>query len=172
MRLKSGMKSIVLAVALCFSAVALTGGGAEARARGGGGGGGGAPRGFAAPRMSAPRMSAPRFVAPRVMAPRYTSPRIVRGGAGPMRAPGMRYVTPPRYVAPRGAAPRYAVGAGAGRAYPRFLGHARRHFWRGRWLWVGVPLAAYAYDPCWTRVWTDWGWGWFYACGYDPDYGY
>ena len=75
-------------------------------------------------------------------------------------------------VAPSRAAPRFAPAVRAAGVYPRFLGHARRHFWRGRWLWVGVPLAAYAYDPCWTRIWTDWGWGWFYACGYDPAYGY
>jgi hypothetical protein len=155
-----GMKSLALVLTLCFSAVALTGGGAEARPYGGRGGAGHA-RAFIARPHATPRFVPHRFTAPRAMVrhyapPRYSAPRF----AGP------------RFVAPSRAAPRFAPAVRAAGVYPRFLGHARRHFWRGRWLWVGVPLAAYAYDPCWTRVWTDWGWGWFYACGYDPAYGY
>ncbi len=67
-----------------------------------------------------------------------------------------------------GAPNRGYRGAGPGYA-PRFLGHAHRQFWHGRWIWLGAPLAGVALDPCWQRLYTDYGWGWYYTCGYDPN---
>lgn len=37
----------------------------------------------------------------------------------------------------------------------------RHRFFRNRFAFIGVPLA---YDDCYRRVWTEWGWRWVDVC--------
>jgi hypothetical protein len=37
----------------------------------------------------------------------------------------------------------------------------RHRFFRDRFAFIGGPLA---YDDCYTRVWTQWGWRWVNVC--------
>ncbi len=171
------IRSLIASTALCIAALGLVLPSAQAEDRGERGGRGGRPAAArpapapAGPRFAPPQGAAPRLVAPRIAAPARAAPQAYVPGPAYRQAAPQRYSPGPVYrqAAPMAARPQYAArpAARAGGAYPRFLARAHRRFWHGRWIWFGPVIAPY--DPCWQRLWTDWGWGWFYTCGYYPD---
>ena len=53
-----------------------------------------------------------------------------------------------------------------------FRHHHRFHRFH-RFAFIGAPFAYAAYDGCWRRVWTGYGWRWADVCnGYSYNYGY
>lgn len=86
----------------------------------------------------------------------------IGGGGVGIGHPGMAHAAPPGHFAMgRGArGPFFSHGLHDRFAF-RHDRFAFRHFHHRFFLFAGAP---FAYDSCYERIWTGWGWRWVWAC--------
>ena len=85
------------------------------------------------------------------------------GMSGGRHFSGSRFAGAP-LAAHAAFSPRSSTFAFRDGLHHRAFFHHRFHHRFHRFAFVGVPFAYAAYDSCWRKVWTPYGWEWVDVC--------